>query len=424
MKNHIIQIFEKLDYDRDFTILFPDGTEYRYGSDEPDFIIHFKTERALSETISRASLGFGESYMAQEIDVRGDLQDVSLLGFRVLDGHLKPTLLETIKFLISYLSRRNTLSGSRKNISAHYDLGNDFYSLWLDRQMQYTCAYFHNPSDSIDRAQLQKMDLVCRKLRLQPGETVVEAGCGWGGLGLHMASHYGVKVRSYNISKEQIAYARENQIRAGIGTDRLEYIEDDYRNIPGPGQKYDKFVSVGMLEHVGIENYKQLYNIISGVVKNKGLALVHSISRIAPIKSDPWLEKYIFPGCYIPSLAEMVTPVENLKRPLHIVDVENLRYHYALTLDHWYRRFETHSDLITSKYGEAFTRMFRLYLRASAAGFRGGGILLHQLLLSNGYDDKAPLTRQHFYEAGSPIALNGKRKPAARRPVLARSRKK
>ncbi len=398
MKNLLIQILEKLEFEKDFIMLFPDGTEYRYGSDEPDFVIHFKTENALTRTMLGGSLGFGEAYMAQELDIKGDLQDVCMLGFRILDGHLKPSLKEKARFLLGYLSRRNTINGSKRNIQAHYDLGNDFYALWLDHEMQYTCAYFQNPSDTLEKAQLQKLDLVCRKLRLQPGETVIEAGCGWGGLALHAARKYGVKIRSFNISREQIEYARDRARRLGISSDRIEYVEDDYRNILNGRSVYDKFVSIGMLEHVGLENYKDLYKIIETVTRPRGLALVHSISRIAPFLSDPWLEKYIFPGCYIPSLAEMITPVESRSRPLHVVDVENLRYHYALTLDHWHKRFEKNLDLISSKYNESFVRMFRLYLRASAAGFRAGGVLLYQILLSNGYDDSAPLTRNHFFE--------------------------
>jgi cyclopropane-fatty-acyl-phospholipid synthase len=288
--------------------------------------------------------------------------------------------------------------------------------------MQYTCAYFKSPNDSLEKAQAQKMDLVCRKLRLKKDETVVEAGCGWGGFALYAVRNFGVKMRSYNISTEQIAYARERAKKFGIPERRLEYVHDDYRTIGGDGSVYDKFVSIGMLEHVGTKNYRTLYNIIDKVTKPGGLALIHSISRAYPNRTDPWIEKYIFPGGQMPSLAEMVTPVEEEGRHLHVIDVENLRYHYALTLDHWSERFEKNADRIREKYGEAFVRMFRLYLRSSAAGFRYGGVLLYQMLLSCGFNNEAPLTRHHMFDTAK--ALQKKNGSEKKRPSSAKARKK
>lgn len=404
----LVSLFERIQFPHGYIIEWPDGSVYRHGTGAPVFKLKFKTQRALRQIFRNPSLGFGESYMAEEIDVEGDLQEALHLGFCARQSGLRPDFLQMLQFAWGYFMRRNTEEGSRKNIAAHYDLGNEFYSLWLDREAkQYTCAYFENPKDSIEKAQVAKLDLVCRKLRLQPGETVVEAGCGWGGFALHAVRKYGVKVRAFNISKEQIAYAREKAERLGIGPDRLEYVHEDYRVIGRERRQYDKFASIGMFEHVGKENYAALYDIIHRAVKPKGMALVHSISRIAPAPLDPWLEKYIFPGAYIPSLAEMVTPVEKKDRPLHVVDVENLRYHYALTLDHWSARLEQNAAKIRAQYGEAFLRMFRMYLRASAAGFRYGGILLYQILLSNGYDDAAPMTRHHFLGAAAKASARG-----------------
>ena len=412
-------LIDRIEFDQDFLMTFPDGTRYQRGGPNPVFQVHVKSERALRELMRHPSLGLGESYMAEEIDLEGDIQQFYRLGFKIKTGHIKPGLLESARLAVGYLLRRNTLEGSRKNIQAHYDLGNDFYSLWLDREaMQYTCAYFETPDDTLEQAQLNKIDLVCRKLRLQPGETVVEAGCGWGGFALHAARKYGVKMRSFNISQEQIAYAKEKASRLGVTN--VEYILDDYRNITSDRHRYDKFVSIGMLEHVGVENYSLLYDIIAQVVKPRGMAMVHSIGREAPWATDAWMEKYIFPGSVMPSLAQMVTPLEKQDRPLHVVDVENLRYHYALTLDHWAARLEDHADLIRSKYSEAFYRMFRMYLHASAAGFRWGGIQLFQMLLCNGYDNEAPLTRHHFLGLPAPAEksrgkkVNGARSKAAR----------
>ena len=398
MKELLISAFQRIAYPLPFRVVFPDGTTLERGGGRPVFVLHFRTERSMFDTLRRGSLGSGESYMAEEVNITGDFQQAVRLGFLLHDHHVEPSLFTKLQVAAGYLMRRNTLQGSRRNIASHYDLGNDFYSLWLDREaMQYTCAYFHNERDSIERAQAQKLHLICRKLRLNPGQSVVEAGCGWGGFALFAARNYGVKVLSFNISQEQVAFARERARRAGIPDSRVEYVLDDYRNIPQRRIQFDRFVSIGMLEHVGLENYGGLYDVVRRVVRPNGMALVHSISRVAPRRMDPWMEKYIFPGAYIPSLSEIVTPLERVRDPLHVVDVENLRYHYALTLDRWVERLEEQADPIRRQYGEAFFRMFRLYLHSSAAGFRYGGVLLYQLLLSNGFDDRAPLTREHFH---------------------------
>lgn len=391
-------ILNTLKFDQNFRLTFPDGSFHQHGTGKMAFEVHIKTEAAMNDILRQGSLGFGEAYMREEVDITGDVHDAIHLGFRIMQGGLKPTLLEKVRFLIAYFSRRNTLEGSRKNIEAHYDLGNDFYAMWLDKEMQYTCAYFHDFNDSLEKAQLQKLEHVCRKLQLRKGMTVVEAGCGWGGLARYAARKYGVKIRSYNISKEQIEYARERQKQLKIPASQVEYVHDDYRTIGSSGEQYDRFVSVGMLEHVGLENYPALYDIIRNVVKPGSLALVHSIGRVHPAKPDPWLEKYIFPGAYIPSLAEMVTPIEKKDSPLHVTDVENLRYHYALTLDAWAERLEKNVKKIRDQYGEAFVRMFRLYLRSAAAGFRHDQLTLIQILMVNGRDNTAPLTRKHLYK--------------------------
>lgn len=396
MKESFCRLLDKFQSDLNAQFIFADGSVYRYGGDTPKFSLHFRTDRAIMETVRRVSLGFGESYMAEEIEVEGDLQDVAHFAFQLIRFGMNMTFFEKVKTAFFMSRRKNTLEGSRKNISQHYDLGNDFYKLWLDAEMQYTCAYFNSLNDSLEDAQKNKLDLVCRKLRLQPGETVVEAGCGWGGLALHAARNYGVKIRSYNISKEQIQFARERAKSLGIGEDQIEYVLDDYRNIGKDGRRYQKFVSVGMFEHVGKENYTNFYNLIDRVLEPKGMALVHTIAKVVPTPTDPWIEKYIFPGSYMPALSEIVTPIENKQRAMHVVDVENLRYHYALTLDQWSDRFEQNVEKIRTQYGESFVRMFRLYLRSSAAGFRYGGILLYQVLVAKDNNDAAPLTRRHF----------------------------
>ncbi|HLY52423.1 MAG TPA: cyclopropane-fatty-acyl-phospholipid synthase family protein, partial [Steroidobacteraceae bacterium] len=287
--------------------------------------------------------------------------------------------------------RRNTLSGSRDNIHHHYDIGNDFYSLWLGSTMAYTCAYYPTPTATLDEAQTAKMDHVCRKVRLRPGESVVEAGCGWGVLAMHMARHYGVRVRAFNISHQQIAYARERAAREGLAG-RVEYIEDDYRNISG---RYDAFVSVGMLEHVGLKNYGTLGQIARRSLGSNGRGLIHSIGRNQPAPLQPWIEKRIFPGAYAPSLGEMTRLFEPCD--LSVLDVENLRLHYAQTLRQWLALYEAASERVRAMFDERFVRMWRLYLAGSAAAFSTGTLQLFQVVFATAENNDVPWTRAHLY---------------------------
>ena len=292
---------------------------------------------------------------------------------------------------------REHAPNSRDNIRHHYDLGNAFYQLWLDRQLSYTCAYFPSPEITLEEAQIAKMDHVCRKLRLQPGEKVVEAGCGWGALALHMATRYGVHVKAFNISREQIAYATERARALGAGA-RVEFIEDDYRNIRG---RFDAFVSVGMLEHVGRENYHELGGLIDRVLERDGRGLIHSIGHLRPDPLNAWIEKRIFPGAYPPSLREMLEVLEPCS--FSVLDVENLRLHYALTLEHWLRRFDDARERVREMYDERFVRAWRLYLCGAQAAFRAGEMQLFQVLFARQFTNEVPWTRAHLYEPGGAL---------------------
>ena len=222
-----------------------------------------------------------------------------------------------------------------------------------------------------------------------------------------MARHHGVRVKAFNISQEQIEFAREKAARFGIGSDRVEYVHDDYRNIPKYVQSCDKFASICMLEHVGRESYAAFHRLVAQVLKKPGLAMLQFISRTNPSPiSNPWLEKHVFPGYYNPSLGEIVTPLERAHQQLHLVDVENMRYHYALTLKHWLDRLERNADKISARWGEKVVRTFRLYLSGGLADFSyGAGTLVYQALLSHGFDNSAPLTRHHHDEGAETVQL-------------------
>jgi cyclopropane-fatty-acyl-phospholipid synthase len=335
---------------------------------------------------------FGDAYSAGRIEVQGDLIRLITSVYRGLSRVSNPHSIAHKVARWLHRPRTNTLAGSRDNIHKHYDLGNDFYSLWLGDTMAYTCAYYPTAETTLDEAQIAKMDHVCRKLQLGANDTVVEAGCGWGSLALHMAGRYGAKVRAFNISKEQIAYARGRARDLGLES-RVEFVEDDYRNIRGT---YDAFVSVGMLEHVGLENYPELGRVISRCLSNEGRGLIHSIGRNRPEPLHPWIERRIFPGAYPPSLGEMMQIFE--PADLSVLDVENLRLHYARTLRDWLQRYEGVVDQVRDLFSdESFVRMWRLYLTGSVAAFETGVMQLFQVVFAKQENNAIPLTRDHLY---------------------------
>ena len=330
-----------------------------------------RDRRTLLGLIVNPNWHFGEAYMSGRLVVRGPLEPVveSLSRLHTEDGLWRDRVL-------SRLSVPTSLSSARRNVHAHYDLGNDFYKLWLDAEMLYTCAYFDRPDVSLEEAQHRKLDLICRKLALEPGETVVEAGCGWGALALFMARHYGVRVKAFNISSAQLAHARERARREGLA-DRVEFIDDDYRNVKG---ECDAFVSVGMLEHVGLRHFGSLASVLRRVVKRDGgRGLLHFIGRDTPRPLNTWIRRRIFPGAYPPTIAEVTTRVL-APAGQSVIDIENIRLHYDRTLAAWSARFRANRDVVRARYGDEFTRAWELYLAGSQAAFASGWMQLFQVV--------------------------------------------
>lgn len=368
------------------------GAEAGYAAGTPVATVVIPDRTTLIHLILNPEIEFGDAYSDGRIQVEGDLATFVQNLFR--SGNSQTLGARAASRWLDWI-HRNSLRDSRANIHHHYDLNVDFYKLWLDSRLVYTCAYFAEPSMTLEAAQIAKMDYVCRKLQLRAGETVVEAGCGWGTLALFMAREYGVRVRAFNISTEQIAFAREQAKIAGL-ENRVEFIEDDYRNIAG---QYDAFVSVGMLEHVGKRNHDSLARVIGRCLTSSGRGLLHFIGRDRAQPLNAWIRKRIFPGAYPPALREAVEILEPLG--VSVIDVENLRHHYAWTLEHWLQRFEKSSRRVSEMFGEEFVRMWRLYLAGSLAGFRAGTMQLFQLVFA-GADCKAiPATRDHLYTNAS-----------------------
>jgi len=371
-----------------FAVALWDGFKVSPKDAAPVATVNVHNRSALNQLLRQGDMGFGDAFSNGGISVEGDLVAMLVAAFTVPE----PTgIAAVVKSLQQRKPRANTKDGSRENIHHHYDIGNDFYRLWLDKEMQYTCAYFPEDDLTIEAAQQAKMDHVCRKLQLRPGDRVAEAGCGWGGLARHMALNYGAKVSSWNVSAEQVQYATDRAKAEGYD-DRVTYVLDDYRNITG---ECDAFVSVGMLEHVGLDNYTELGSVVDRCLTQNGRALVHTIGRNRPRLMNAWIEKRIFPGAYPPTLKEMMEIFEPNR--FSVLDVENLRLHYAKTLAHWLARYDASDEQVQAEFGEDFARAWRLYLAGSQAAFLAGGLQLFQVVFTRERNNELAATRRHLY---------------------------
>jgi cyclopropane-fatty-acyl-phospholipid synthase len=373
-------------------LVFKNGNGLSPPGISPVATVMIPDHRTLLRLVLDPEVGLGDAYADGRIHIDGDL--VRLLEAVYEAAATAPAYGSLYSRLASKwmdFKQSNSLRGSRHNIHSHYDIGNDFYKLWLDPELVYTCAYFPKPSTSLEDAQVAKMDYVCRKLRLQPGETVIEAGCGWGALSLHMAREYGVSVKAYNISHEQIAFARERARQEDL-SHQVEFIEDDYRNVTG---KFDVFVSVGMLEHLGVDRYRGLGSIIHRLIGDSGRGFLHFIGRNYPTPLSRWIRKRIFPGACPPALSQVADIFEPMN--FSVLDVENLRLHYAKTLEHWLDRFERSQDQVAAMYDPSFVRAWRLYLAGSVAAFRCGTLQLFQILFAGSRCQPVFWTRAPLY---------------------------
>jgi len=355
---------------------------------EVEFAIAVRDRRTLWQLLYDPWFHFGEAYCSHRLEVIGNFCDAVRSIY-----HHRAKMARSGSWILRWLrrARRNTISRSRNNVWHHYDIGNDFYKLWLDDQLLYTCAYFPDPSMSLEEAQVAKMDHICRKLELRPGQKVLEAGCGWGAFALHMARYYDVQVKAFNLSREQVAHARQEAQLQGL-SDRVEFVEADWRAMNEP---CDVFVSVGMLEHVGLRNYQTLGDVIDRCLRPDGRGLLHTIGQNQPSPVNSWIARRIFPGGYPPTLGEMMTIFQPHR--FSVLDAENLRLHYEETLRHWLERFETKVDTVREMFDDQFVRMWRLYLCGSLAAFESGELQLFQVLFNRGTSNNVPRTRAAIY---------------------------
>jgi len=386
-----------------FEVRYWDGDRIRFGNTPPAFVLTFRTIRAAKRTLQSGSLGFGEEYMAGNITVEGDFQQLMRLGATVQFRQINLSPKTKLAMLLRHLTSRNTSKQSPKNISHHYDLGNDFYRLWLDESMTYSCAYFRKKTDTLEQAQQQKYEHICRKLELKKGETLIDVGCGWSGMLIYAACHYGVKGIGCTLSKEQFDFAKERVKREGLEK-QVDILLQDYRQVTG---KFDKFVSIGMFEHVGKKFIPTFMAKASALLKPGGIGLLHTIGKERFSRGDPWSLKYIFPGGYIPVLDEIVRSMGAVG--LVPTDIENLRLHYAMTLNEWSKRYEANLGEVEVRFDPSFVRMWRMFLNGSAMGFRYGDLRLYQITFTNGVNNAQAWTREHLYAgailSGNPLLI-------------------
>ncbi|ARE88725.1 SAM-dependent methyltransferase [Clostridium formicaceticum] len=375
-----------------FEVAYWDGTVEYYGSGECVCRIVFQDQMDIKKFFHDPVLAVGEGYVDGIIEIEGNMRDALKLAFSSQD-HFLPSN-HAVKKALSILQKANSLSKQKKDIQQHYDLGNEFFSLWLDATMSYSCAYFQSLEDSLYQAQLQKIDHVLKKLQLKPGDTLLDIGSGWGWLIIKAAKQYQVNTMGITLSEQQY-----HETKRRIQQENLEELVEvelmDYRALAKSGRTFDKIVSVGMLEHVGKANLPVYMEAVHKMLTHGGLSLVHTITHQKEGPVNAWIEKYIFPGGYIPSYREIIWQLPEYD--FHLLDVESLRIHYAMTLDHWAQRFEKHIDKVKEMYDERFVRMWKLYLHSCAASFRFSGLDIHQILFSKGLNNHLPLTRNYLY---------------------------
>lgn len=378
-------------------VTFPDGTMARYGpGNGPEAHVSITDPKLLQRIVVNPQLALGEGFMeggltfASDDDLRHFLQIAAVSALR---GRLPlpMRLAHHLRLKAKALHQWNTLSAARRQVAHHYDLSDAFYACFLDSERQYTCAYFVRDDQTLEQAQIAKMDHIAAKLCLRPGMRVLDIGCGWGGLAMRLARMHGVHVTGVTLSEGQLAYARQ-QVRDHGLSEQVEFRLQDYREV---SERFDRVVSVGMMEHVGTPQYPTYFNRICGNLHEDGIGLIHFIGRHTPPRVlSPWFQKYIFPGGYCPALSEVMPSVENAG--LVVTDLEVWRGHYDRTLRQWQKRFRENETAVRSMFDDRFIRMWWWYLVASEVSFTHMGHVLFQMQIARN-PDAVPRTRQYLY---------------------------
>jgi cyclopropane-fatty-acyl-phospholipid synthase len=382
-------------------VTFPDGSIRTYGSgDGLSAAVRIHDPAVIRGLCLKPDLTLGEAYMDERLTIEdNDIDGLVRLVLRNRYTNVLPAwvrLMNGARLALGRFIQRNTPESARANVAHHYDLSNDLYRLFLDKDMQYSCAYFVDPGVSLEEAQRAKKAHIAAKLRIEPGMRVLDIGCGWGGMALTLARDYGAHVTGVTLSEQQLGLARSRAAEAGL-EDQIDFRLLDYRLL---NETFDRIVSVGMLEHVGLPHYGEYFSKVADLLDPDGIALIHTIGRTGPpMAQSEWITKYIFPGGYVPALSELAPAIES--SGLWNADMETLRLHYAYTLRHWLARFDTAINEIRATYDDRFIRMFRYYLTVCALAFEEQEQGVFQFQLSH-KRDAVPLTRDYLYPTSLP----------------------
>ncbi|AWN17300.1 cyclopropane-fatty-acyl-phospholipid synthase family protein [Salinisphaera sp. LB1] len=375
-----------------------DGAEQRYGSGEPVAHVHLRTTKVLRRLLADPEMAFGEAYMDGDWwPGEGGLQAVFRLYFANENNLQSNRLMDLARRAFHSVREMNTRMRAERNVQHHYDIDNELFQRFLDPEMQYSCAYFEHEGMSLDEAQRAKLAHIGRKLLLEPGQKVLDIGCGWGGMALFLAREYDVDVVGLTLSNDQYDHACQRAETLGL-SHRVTFLKEDYREHQGA---YDAIVSVGMFEHVGRPQYQTFFDQVARLLKPDGRSLIHFIARngVPPKDSRTWIQKYIFPGGYIPSLSDFAPCIE--KTGMSLSDLEVWRLHYARTLAAWNVRFQAERDVFRERLGERFCRMWEFYLLGCEAIFRYGQLVVYQVQLAH-RNDAVPVTRDYLYAEQEP----------------------
>ena len=392
----LFSVLKKLNFDGTLEIIDSNGKTHKFGNLNPHVCIRLKNKSIERKLFLNPNLHIGEAYMNEELVVeKGTIEDFLNLITNCYDDFISNNkfykFYEYLSSIFMPFQQINQLVNSKKNVAHHYDINEDLYKLFLDQDMQYSCAYFHNPNMSLDQAQKDKKEHIIKKLQITENMDVLDIGCGWGGMAIEIAKSTGAKVKGITLSENQFKTASERAQKEGL-SDKVSFALQDYRN---ETEKYDRIVSVGMFEHVGVKYFKTYLSKANDILKENGVFLLHTIGqRGKPTATSPWIRKYIFPGGYIPSLSEVMNATQKLN--INVTDVEVLRLHYAHTLSKWYQNVIENKDKIISMFDQRFFRMWEFYLLASKYSFVNMGNVVFQIQIAKNINN-LPLTRNYIY---------------------------
>ena len=392
----LYSVLKKVNFKEQLSIIDSNNNTHVFGKGKSNLRIRLTNKSIEKKLFRNPSLHFGEGYMNKEILIEeGSIEQLIDLITSCYDDFIQHNsvykIYENFSGYFKIFQQLNEIVKSKQNVAHHYDLKEDLYKLFLDKDMQYSCAYFHNENISLDQAQIDKKNHIINKLQISENMKVLDIGCGWGGMAIEIAKQTGATVKGITLSENQFATASKRAQEEGL-SEKLTFKLQDYRN---ENENYDRIVSVGMFEHVGIKYFREYLKKTYDLLKDTGVFLLHTIGqRGVPTATSPWIRKYIFPGGYIPSLSDIIHETEKLN--INITDIEILRLHYAHTLTHWYQNVQKNKDQIIKMFDDRFYRMWEFYLLASKYSFVNMGNVVFQIQIAKNINN-LPLTRNYMY---------------------------